>query len=191
LLQPPLAPSTYEDALSPCCLQALPLAPLADLDSSLLLRELCPNPQVAATSTSPMGVTNYVRVHLPCCPWPPAGPRGPRSPQRRLKARGGAKTRQLRRHLRGNGVYLVTFRARDDGRARCLYLLLATQLRDSGLVAADVLAGEHNKRKDVSFRCPDSSLFTMLKLLSLVSLSSFRLPRGGLGSLESPLLPLP
>jgi hypothetical protein len=62
-------------------------------------------------------------VVQPCCPWPPAGPRGARSPQRgphQRKARGGAQTRQARRQLRGSGVYLVTFRARDEGRARCL-----------------------------------------------------------------------
>jgi hypothetical protein len=64
-------------------------------------------------------------VDQPGCPWPPAGPRGTRSPQRRpheCKARGGAQqTHQVRRHLRGNRVYLVTFRARDDERARCLF----------------------------------------------------------------------
>jgi hypothetical protein len=50
----------------------------------------------------------------------PAGPRTTRSPQRRhhqRKARGGAQTRLVRPHLRGTRVYLVTFRARDDGRS--------------------------------------------------------------------------
>jgi hypothetical protein len=47
------------------------------------------------------------------------GEQGP--PQRRphqRKARRGAQARQVRRHLRGNRVDLVTFRSRDDGRAR-------------------------------------------------------------------------
>ncbi len=63
-------------------------------------------------------------VHQPGCPGLPAGPRGARSSQRRphqRKACGGAHTRQVRPHLRGNGVYLVTFRARNDGRSRCLH----------------------------------------------------------------------
>jgi hypothetical protein len=58
------------------------------------------------------------RVHQPRRPSPPAGPRGARPPQRRphqRKARGGAQAHQVRRHLRGNRVGLVTFRAQTTG----------------------------------------------------------------------------
>ena len=79
-----------------------------------------PNWLLDVTSTSPQQ-----GAHQPCCPWPPAGPRGTRLPQRRphqRKARGGTQTRQVRSHLLGDMVYLFASRARDDGRARCLYL---------------------------------------------------------------------
>jgi hypothetical protein len=79
-----------------------------------------PNWLLDVTSTNPQP-----GAHQPCCPWPPAGPRGTRLPQRRPhqhKARGGTQTRQVRRDLLGNRVYLFASRARDDGRARCLYL---------------------------------------------------------------------
>ena len=47
------------------------------------------------------------------------GPRK-RSPHQ-CQARGGGQAPQVRRHLRGNGVSLLSFRARDDGRPRGLY----------------------------------------------------------------------
>ena len=70
-----------------------------------------------------------------------------------VRAEGDHGWRQpvVKRHLRGNGVSLLSFRARDDGRARAstatVYLLFAKQLRDSGL-PADVLAGK--LKKDIS-----------------------------------------
>ena len=61
------------------------------------------------------------------------------------------QTSQVRRHLCGNGVYLVTFRARDR-QAQGLFLsvdfLFTKQLRDSGLLA-DALVGE--LKKGISF----------------------------------------
>ena len=69
-------------------------------------------------------------------------------------ARRSANT-QVRRHVRDNGVYLLNFCARDDGRARCfyrvdvpIYFLFTKQLRESGL-QADVLVGK--LKKDISF----------------------------------------
>ena len=71
-----------------------------------------------------------------------------------------AQAHQVQRHLRGYRVGLLTFRSRDDGRARGLlhheslasvyhrYFLLKKHMRDSGL-PADVLLGKF--KRDVSF----------------------------------------
>jgi hypothetical protein len=96
-----------------------------------------------------------------------AGPRGARSPERRpheRKARGGVQTRQVRRHLRGNGVYpyLLTFRARDDGRARRLY-------RDGVLLVGEITiiaiylwtrarSGRRDHRDGMDRRCAAAAL---------------------------------
>ena len=67
-------------------------------------------------------------------------------------ARRSTNIASVRRHLCGNGVYLISFRAETTGGTgpftASRYFLFAKQLRDSGL-PADVLVGKLNK--DISF----------------------------------------
>ena len=92
----------------------------------------------------------------PCCP-PPLGHLGHSRAcnevvTRAKRAETLAHDKYVGRRLRGNGVSVVSFRARDDGRhgasTATVYLLLAKQLRNSGL-PADVLVGK--LKKDISF----------------------------------------
>jgi hypothetical protein len=68
-----------------------------------------------------MGVTNQEFINRADPGHQPGpGEHDPNDVLNQRKARGGARAHQLRRHLRGYRVGLLPFRARDDGRARCI-----------------------------------------------------------------------
>jgi hypothetical protein len=96
------------------------------------------------TSTNPIRVTyqEFIsRTALDHQPGP--GEHDPRNDVLTSAKRGEAQTRQVvRRHLRGNGVSLVSYDLPT------VYFLFAKQLRDSGL-PADVPVGK--LKKDISF----------------------------------------
>ncbi len=89
-------------------------------------------------------------------------------------------------------VYLLTFRARDDGASTAsVYFLFTEQMRDSDL-PADVLVGK--LKKDISFalrRGTIAQVTTALDAAHSAAQDEARPQRGGLGSLDSLLFLLP
>jgi hypothetical protein len=105
-----------------------------------------------------MGVTNQELINRAALGHQP----GPEEHDPRNDVLTSAKRAEERKHAKydricaATGSIFLTFRARNDGRSRCLHpcvgvpmvLLFTKQMRDSGL-PADVLVGK--LKKDISF----------------------------------------